>query len=77
MLTGDLPRSFFDEPGNAVARVNLKKLQAIMMHYGDSLTIKNNRYMILHTKLCPGVFEVTLKMKMAASRGFPDFNIKR
>jgi len=65
MLTGDLPRSFFDEPGNAVARVNLKKLQAIMMHYGETLTVKNIRYHILHKQLCPGVFEITLTTRVS------------
>ncbi len=59
-IDGSLPKEFFSNPQTAKIRVNLKRLQAMMMHYGETVLIQGTTYSLATKKLCPGVFELWL-----------------
>ena len=63
LVDGRFPDKFFSNPGTASMRVALKRLQAIMLHYGETVVVKGLKYNIATKTLCPGVFEVWLILK--------------
>ena len=60
-----LSDDFFKNPLSSKMRIDLKRLQAIMMHYGETVIISGQTYYIATKKLCPGVFELLLTSKVA------------